>query len=269
MFFQAVLTVFSFIALVAALPFPLDTIVQKLQPRNYPDQYTLYLGDGSTNGGWPSVDHWMPFDDLFNRNQPLMMQSCSQFGVANDIQSETSEIYTAIQAISSQTGVDNRFILAIMMQESGGCVRAPTTNWGVRNPGLMQSHNGQGTCNEGSVSNPCPQDRVTQMIHDGSQYSLLFFSSPFLDGYRYKVAHGFHPLAAGTSSGDGLLQILNQLGGLSAGSKGFYRSARTYNSGSIAASGNLQDGIATHCYASDVANRLLGWAFAPHGCSLG
>ena len=102
-----------------------------------------------------------------------MMQSCSQFSVEDDIQSETSAIYTAIQAISSQTGVDSRFVLAIMMQESGGCVRAPTTNWGVRNPGLMQSHNGQGTCNEGSVSNPCPQDQVTQMIKDGSQYSLL------------------------------------------------------------------------------------------------
>jgi len=242
MFFQAVLTVFSFIALVAALPFPLDTIVQKLQPRNYPDQYTLYLGDGSTNDGWPSVDQWMPFEDLFNRNQPLMMQSCSQFSVEDDIESETSAIYTAIQAISSQTGVDNRFVLAIMMQESGGCVRAPTTNWGVRNPGLMQSHNGQGTCNEGSVSNPCPQDQVTQMIGDGT---------------------------AGTPSGDGLLQILNRLGGVSAGSQCFYRSARTYNSGSIAASGNLQDGIATHCYASDVANRLLGWAFGSHGCSLG
>ncbi|OXV07878.1 hypothetical protein Egran_04358 [Elaphomyces granulatus] len=67
MFFQTVLTVFFFIALVASLPFPIDIVQtsQKLQPRDYPDQYTLYLGDGSTNDGWPSIDQWMPFDDLY------------------------------------------------------------------------------------------------------------------------------------------------------------------------------------------------------------
>jgi len=247
MLLQTVLTVLSFTTLVAALPFPIEIVrsLQKLQARDYPDQYTLYLGDGSANNGWPSIDRWMPFDDLFARNQPLMTQSCSQFNVANDIQSETSEIYSAVQAISSQTGVDRRFILAIIMQESGGCVRVPTTNWGVRNPGIMQSHNGQGTCNSdvtGIVSNPCPQDQVTQMVSDG---------------------------AAGTPSGDGLIQILNRLGGTSAPAQSYYKTARTYNSGSIAASGNLQDGIATHCYASDIANRLLGWADAPHGCTLG
>jgi hypothetical protein len=48
----------------------------------------------------------------------------------------------------------------------------------------------------------------------------------------------------------------------------FYRAARIYNSGSIASSGQLQDGIATHCYASDIANRLTGWVWAPHGCTL-
>ena len=99
-----------------------------------------------------------------------MAQSCSQFNVANDNSSEISGIYSAVQVISSETGVDNRFILAIIMQESGGCVRVPTTNFGVRNPGLMQSHDGQGTCNSdvtGAVSNPCPQNEVTQMVSDG------------------------------------------------------------------------------------------------------
>ncbi|KAN0072603.1 hypothetical protein V8E54_009532 [Elaphomyces granulatus] len=245
MFFQAVLTVFIFIALVAALPFPTDIVEtsQKLQPRAFPDKYTLYLGDGSTKDHWPSKDQWMPFDDLFNRNQPFMTKSCAKYKVANDIQSETNEIRSAIQAISSKTGVDNRFVLAIVMQESGGCVRAPTTSLGVRNPGLMQSHDGKGTCNDrGSVLNPCPQSEITQMINDGT---------------------------AGTSSGDGLIQILDRRGGPSAAAQSFYQTARIYNSGSIAASGKLEDGIATHCYASDVANRLLGWTLAPQGCNLG
>ena len=98
-----------------------------------------------------------------------MTQSCSQYEVPNDAQSEIDEIESAVQAISSQTGVDNRFILAIIMQESNGCVRAPTTGT-IPNPGLMQSHDGQGTCNSdvtGVVSNPCPQSEVTQMVSDG------------------------------------------------------------------------------------------------------
>jgi hypothetical protein len=103
-----------------------------------------------------------------------MTQSCSQFNatIPNDLQSETSEIYNAIQNVSSEKGVDGRFILAIIMQASGGCVRAPTTvnaDGQLQNPGIMQSHNGPGTCNSnGVVLNPCPQDQVTQMVTDGS-----------------------------------------------------------------------------------------------------
>jgi hypothetical protein len=100
-----------------------------------------------------------------------MGKSCAQFNVPNDSEAEINEIHSAIQTVSSQTGVDNRFVLAIIMQESGGCVRVPTTNFGVRNPGLMQDHNGQGTCNSDTtkkVSNPCPQSEVTQMVKDGS-----------------------------------------------------------------------------------------------------
>jgi hypothetical protein len=50
-----VLTVLSFTTLVAA---DIVQSLQKLQARDYPDQYTLYLGDGSTNDGWPSMDQW-------------------------------------------------------------------------------------------------------------------------------------------------------------------------------------------------------------------
>ena len=101
-----------------------------------------------------------------------MAKSCSeQFNVPNDSESEINEIQSAIQTVSAQTGVDNRFILAIIMQESSGCVRAPTSNFGVRNPGLMQDHDGKGTCNSDitkKVTTPCPQSEVTQMVKDGS-----------------------------------------------------------------------------------------------------
>lgn len=68
----------------------------------------------------------------------------------------------------------------------------------------------------------------------------------------------------GTSSGDGLQQLLAQqkAAGFD-GVQAYYRTARAYNGGSVAASGNLSDGCCTKSYASDVANRLTGWTNAP------
>jgi hypothetical protein len=72
--------------------------------------------------------------------------------------------------------------------------------------------------------------------------------------------------AAGTASGDGLANCLNQAPASSA--QAFYQAARIYNSGSIDSSGNLGLGVATHCYSSDIANRLTGWVNAAHNCNL-
>ncbi len=56
--------------------------------------------------------------------------------------------------------------------------------------------------------------------------------------------------------------------GVTTGGTAFYRAARIYNSGSIDASGDLGAGVATHCYASDVANRLMGWTGNGSTCTL-
>jgi hypothetical protein len=89
---------------------------------------------------------------------------------------------------------------------------------------------------------------------------------PFLDCYRTKIAYEFYLLAVGTNSGRGLSEILNELGSNVTAPQSYYETARIYNSGSIAPSGNLEDSV-TRCYASDIANRLLGWAFAPQASS--
>ena len=170
-----------------------------------------------------------------------MTASCTQYGVPNDSSSEINDIYNSIQTVALETLIDHRFILAVMIQESGGCVRAPTSNYGVRNPGLMQDHNGAGTCNSDitkKVLNPCPTAQILTMIREG---------------------------AAGTASGDGMAQCMNEAS--DATDRVYYKAARIYNSGSIAASGNLEDGIGTHCYASDIANRLTGWVSAKHSCT--
>lgn len=131
------------------------------------------------------------------------------------------------------------------MQESKGCVRVPTTFSPapdfVRNPGLMQDHNGAATCHENDhqVMNPCPTAIILQMVRDG---------------------------VAGTTDGDGLAQCLNLAG--ASDTSAYYKAARLYNSGSIDPSGALEGGVATHCYASDIANRLTGWVNAVSQCTL-
>lgn len=104
-----------------------------------------------------------------------MFLSCRQYNVANNHGHEVGIIYDSIQSIALETRLDHRFILAVMIQESGGCVRVPTTNYGVRNPGMMQDHNGDATCNNSdgstqgdakpySVLTPCPNSTITQML---------------------------------------------------------------------------------------------------------
>ncbi|OAQ58500.1 glycoside hydrolase [Pochonia chlamydosporia 170] len=234
MFGKATITSAFLAAVVAGLPTAESNDVYARAA----DRYTFYQGDGSTGAGWPSQNAWGSWDELWNANLPLMRQSCGWNGWgADNSGDEINSINSAIQQLASQTGVDRRFILAIMMQESKGCVRVPTTNNGVTNPGLMQSHNGSGTC---AWTNPCPSWQVTQMISDGT---------------------------AGTSSGAGLQQLLAQAqGAIGGGSRSFYAAARLYNSGSVDYS-NLNNAFtSTRCYATDVANRLTGWTLAPSSC---
>ncbi|KAI0505450.1 putative muramidase [Xylaria bambusicola] len=227
-----ILSIAAFAGLVAAAP-------TRLQQRTA-DVYNNYRGDGTTNAGWPDSSAWGSFDELWNANLPLMRQSCGWNGWgADNSDQELNDIQSAINQVSANTGVDNRFILAIVMQESKGCVRVPTTNNGVVNPGLMQSHNGSGSCV--GVS-PCPADQIYQMIQDGT---------------------------AGTPAGDGLQQTLAQTSGNYGGanSAAYYAAARLYNSGSVDYS-NLGNGFTSvACYADDVANRLTGWTLAASQCS--
>lgn len=61
---------------------------------------------------------------MFEANKPLMLGSCEWNGWgARDSEAEVQAIYDAIQQIAGETKLDHRLILAIIMQESGGCVR--------------------------------------------------------------------------------------------------------------------------------------------------
>ncbi|GIK07548.1 hypothetical protein Aspvir_003214 [Aspergillus viridinutans] len=229
--------------LISGLPVPsfpssevtTEVSTQSLQKRGY----TVLGGTGEVTDGWPSMSDWFPtFEEMFEANKITLKSSCAQWNVENNSDEEIEHLCSSIQSVASSTGVDARFILAIVMQESNGCVRVPTTDNGVVNPGLMQSHDGPGSCNRGSPLTPCPASQITQMITDGT---------------------------AGTAAGDGLKQCLAQAGG-TGDVAAYYRAARIYNSGSLAPSKNLGQGIATHCYVSDIANRLTGWTTGPSSC---
>ncbi|KAF2103063.1 hypothetical protein NA57DRAFT_72048 [Rhizodiscina lignyota] len=209
--------------------------------RRYVDIYRMYIGNGNPSDGWPEMSQWVQeFDILFNANKPNMLSSCAQFSVPNNSEDEVQAIHDGIVTVAEESGVDARFIMSIMMQESTGCVRAPTTIWSVRNPGLMQDHNGTANCNTGvAVQSPCPASTITQMIRDG---------------------------VTGTVWGAGLQQLIEKTGCSTV--QKFYMAARMYNSGSISAGGDLGASESTHCYASDIANRLTGWVYADHACCL-
>ena len=110
----------------------------------------------------------------------------------------------------------------------------------------MQDHSGTFTCNAHNSSplHPCPASQILGMISDG---------------------------VAGTAKGSGLAgAITASNAGLESVefAEAYYRAARFYNSGVIDGSGDLEKGSATHCYASDVANRLVGWVDSPTACEL-
>jgi len=77
-------------------------------------------------------------------------------------------------------------------------------------------------------------------------------------------------IVAGTSSGHGYAQDISEQSTVvnNEFAWAYYRGARQYNSGMIDSSGDLGKGGATHCYASDIANRLTGWTDSQSGCTL-
>lgn len=73
----------------------------------------------------------------------------------------------AIKQAASDSGLDARFILAAVVQESAMCVRVKTSyssTQGYRNPGLLQCFNGDHTCNDVDAGIPqlvpCPDAQI-------------------------------------------------------------------------------------------------------------
>lgn len=119
---------------------------------------------------------WASWDDLWSKASGEMASS--------DTSEQIGWIKDGIEKEAAATGIDKRFILAVVMQESSGNVHVGATNNGVNNPGLMQSHDG--------ASFDGTEASVLQMIKDGVE---------------------------GTSSGDGLVQGVKSTGNLFAAAR--------------------------------------------------
>lgn len=184
------------------------------------------------------MSEWKTFDELWEGYKPMLGQNCdTAFKVPNNTPEDTENIRKALLSQSKVGGVPSTFALALMMQESLGCVHVPTTANAVQNPGLFQAHDGNGTCYQKAT---CSADEITQMAHDG---------------------------ICGTVSGPGLEQLGKMAG--SSGAETWYRAARLYNSGVNVPLENLNDGgTATNCYCMDIANRVVGNFFTGNtGCN--
>lgn len=137
---------------------------------------------------------WASFDDLWSKAAGRMAGSNSA--------EQTAWIKEGIEAEAAKTGIDPRFILAMVMQESDGNVNVRTTNNGVNNPGLMQSHNG--------VSFDGSKESVLQMIKDGVE------GTSFGDGLVQGVQKTNNLFAAARMYNSGQMDSSNLSNGLGA-----------------------------------------------------
>ena len=114
--------------------------------------YVNYSGPASR---FPSPSTWAPLNTLIQQNKHLMK--------FHDTDAIVDLIINAVQKVSSESKIDARAILCTIVQESGGDPRVVATNNGVRNPGLMQSHNGAG------FNERDPAGSILQMVRDGTE----------------------------------------------------------------------------------------------------
>ncbi|KAG8162712.1 hypothetical protein KVR01_007190 [Diaporthe batatas] len=133
--------------------------VLKLPSSGSPSKGNGYVDYGGPASNFPKESEWASWDELWKQNERLMK--------FHDSDSEIALIKKSIETVAKESGVDRRVILCIIVQESGGNVRVRTTNNGVRNPGLMQSHNG-------AEFNPNdPAGSILQMQKYGNYYEAF------------------------------------------------------------------------------------------------
>lgn len=273
------------------------TVPSASQPKKpVTGQYVTYSGAVNTaQPPYPLMSTWIPFLNLWAMNSANIGTTCvfASSSVPVNTESETASLKYNIQSVANETNVHPSFILAMILQESNGCVRVPTTSsWeNVQNPGLMQSFNGRASCNSnGHLEKPCPDYKIKAMIYDGVKGNQNIGMLPALRsgaeqiGSQWPLKGSADPKVNVTANA----QVQGSNGNTQASGKGsvstgmgvpsvkqtdeailYYQAARIYNSGSLADDGDLSSPTkSTRCYVSDIANRLQGWTGASKSCTL-
>lgn len=103
----------------------------------------------------------------WSANSATSAGACKWLGLDPNSDAENDAVKAAVKQAGSDSGLDPRFILAAVFQESAGCVRVKTSyspNLGIRNPGLLQGPDGEHTCNDPEAGvdmlNPCPEEQI-------------------------------------------------------------------------------------------------------------
>jgi hypothetical protein len=139
----------------------------------------MYEGNGSIASGWPSELTWVSFNNLWVTSRSQIARSCDTlYKAPNMSDQEIQDLYDSIKLVAHETRLDHRFILAALMQETKGCVRAKTSvspDGTVVNPGLLQSFRGTHSCNneKGKMQTPCPREIIEGMVRDGGESDRL------------------------------------------------------------------------------------------------
>ena len=162
---------------------------------------------------FPAANNWLGFDGLWSLNEGAC-DAPTNAGKGQLIKQD-------VQQVASESGVDPRVILAVILQESTCELNVPTTNGGVRNPGLMQSFNG--------ASYDGTDASILQMIRDGVE-------------------------GTNQTGGSGIQQYIRQYG-LYTGLRAYSSGPNGIDVSNLDA---LPAGTGTASYCSDIANRLTG-----------
>jgi hypothetical protein len=96
---------------------------------------------------FPDQSQWKDFVTLFNLNKNNMLST-------GDVGEDVGRIFNAINSAAASIGVEERVILAIILQESGGDVGVPCTTApdGSQSCGLMQADGSPGFPGQHSLS---------------------------------------------------------------------------------------------------------------------
>lgn len=86
--------------------------------------YNQFKDDGSAEDSWPQMSDWLSWDAQFGSLKNGLGKRCANDTTPNT-NAETEELGKNILSTAAQIHTDPRFLLAMKMQTSNGCIRGP------------------------------------------------------------------------------------------------------------------------------------------------